>query len=543
VVGFLWTGKGGYGKKAYTDEGGDLPVKVNYCKVMLLKIGIVVSIAPIIFFCGVARAESGDDLFSQAVKAYQSGEYEVCIDKLSKAIPLLKEEKERIEAFKTMAFAYMAFPDKKEEARQQFCEILKLDRAFELDPIMTPPKILKVFQEAKEKCFGGIEVQVSSRDQEAISGAKVYLNGELIGETPLRRKDILPGQYKLEVNKDGFPSFKARVSIEEAKSTHIKLRIPTITSIDHDVTAPLLTGDRIQVTLMGDSGKAATFDLGDVKKNLLMEEVSPGRYVGIYRIGEKDRFSNLAIVGHLEDQDGVRDSMKAKRPISTSGLSRSQLHFRRGKASMEQGEYDQAIDSLSKALYEDPNFVDAHILLAKAYGEKKGAYLESVKYLKNALEMDGDNLEACSLLAKIYMENGKYEDALPVVTKILGIAPNSGFAHGYMGEILYSKSKYEEAIEAWRRSLRLEPGNPRAYFLLGKVFERLDRLADAVLEYEAAVDLSPATYQYRNALATCYKALDQEMSAFRQWERCLELGNLTELERKEVKRRLSELRK
>jgi Tfp pilus assembly protein PilF len=543
VIGFLWTGKGGYGKKAYTHEGGNLPVKMDYCKAMLSKIGIGVSIAPIIFLCLVGRVESGDDLLSQAVKAYESGEYEVCIDKLSKAIPLLKEERERIEAFKTMAFAYMAFPDKKEEARHQFCEILKLDRAFELDPIMTPPKILKVFQEAKEKCFGGIEVRVSSSDQEAISGAKVYLDGEFIGETPLRRKDILPGHYKLEVHKDGFPSFTVRVSIEEAKSTPVEVRIPAITSVDHDVTAPLLTGDRIQVTLTGDSGKAATFDLGNVKKNLLMEEVSPGRYVGIYRIGEKDRFSNLAIVGHLEGQGGVRDSMKAKRPISTSGLSRSQLHFRRGKASLEQGEYDQAIDSLSKALYEDPNFVDAHILLAKAYGKKKGAHLESVKYLKNALELDGDNLEACRLLAKIYMENGKYEDALPVVEKILGISPHSGFAYGYRGEILHSKGKYGEAREALRKSLRLEPGNPRAYFLLGKVFERLGRLADAVLEYETAVGLSPATYRYRNALATCYKALDQEMSAFRQWEKCLALGNLTELERKEVKRRLAELRK
>ncbi|NIR17896.1 MAG: tetratricopeptide repeat protein, partial [Desulfobacterales bacterium] len=67
------------------------------------------------------------------------------------------------------------------------------------------------------------------------------------------------------------------------------------------------------------------------------------------------------------------------------------------------------------------------------------------------------------------------------VKKILGIAPDSGFAYGYMGEILYSKSKYGEAFEALRKSLRLDQGNARVYFLLGKVFERLDRLADAVL--------------------------------------------------------------
>lgn len=525
-------------------HGGKLTVKVIF-----LRIGIAVSTAVILFIGGTARAESGGDLFKQGMKAYENGEYQLSIDTLSKAITLLKGDKERIEAFKTMAFAYMAFP-KKEEARQQFCNILKVDPTFEVDPIMTPPKILAVFQEAKEQClpFGGIEVRATTDDQKPISGAKVFLNGDLIGETPLQRKDILPGEYEIEVQKDGFRSFKDRVSIEErllleVTSPLIKVRMPTITSFRHDVTAPLLTGDSIEVTLMGDSGKMATFDLSTVKKELPMKEVSPGRYVGVYRVSEKDRFSNVTIVGHLEDHDGFRASMKAKRTISTSELSRPQIHFRRGKASMERGEYDLAIDSLSKALYEDPNFVDAHILLAKAYTKKKGAYLESIKYLKNAIELEGDNLEACSLLAKIFIENGKYEDAFPVVKKILGIAPTSGFAYGYMGEILHYQGKYREAIEALRKSLQLDQGNPKVYFLLGTVFERLGRLADAVLEYETAVELSPHTYQYRDALATCYKALGQEMSAFRHWTQCLELGDLTELERRKVKRRLSELRR
>ena len=524
-------------------------MKVSSRKVIFLRIGLVVSVALILLFEGVARGESGDDFFSQGMEAYENGEYQLSIDKLSKAIPFLKGDTKRIEAFKTMAFAYMAFL-KKEEARQQFCKILRMDPTFTLDPVMTSPKIVVVFQEAKEKClpFGGIEVQAISGDQETISGAKVYLDRKLIGETPLRKNDILPGQYKLMVHKDGFRPFEARVSIEErvileVKGSLIRVRIPTINSIRHDVTSPLFVGDRIKVTLMGDSGKEAVFDLGDVKKNLPMKEVSPGRYVGVYQVGEQDRFSNLFIVGHLKDQYGARASMKAQRGISVSTLSRSQLLFRRGRARMERGEYDLAIDSLSKVLYEDPNFLDAHILLAKAYNKKKGAYLESVKYLKKALELDEDNLEALSLLAEIYIGNEKYEDALPVVKKILGISPNSGIAHGQMGEILLNKGRYGEAIDTFRKSLQLDPENPRVYFLLGKVFERLERLTDAVLEYETAVELSPTTYEYRDALATVYRTLEQEMSAFRQWEKCLGLGSLTESERKKVKQRLSELRK
>ncbi len=522
-------------------------MKASYRKVIFLM--IFFSISTVIILGGIARAETADDLLSQGIWAYENGEYQLSIERLSRAIPLLRGDRERIEAFKTMAFAYMAFP-KKEKARQQFCNILELNPNFDLDPIMTSPKILAVFKEAKQTCspLGGIRVRATSGDQKPIPGAKVYLNEELIGETPLQRKDILPGEYEVEVNKEGFRSFKARVSIEgggvrEVESNLIKAKMPTITSVDHDVVEPLVAGDRIEVTLKGDPDMKAAFDIGDVKKNLSMKEVSPGRYVGVYRVGEEDQFSNLIIVGYLEESYGFQASKKADRPVSTSVFSRAQLHFRRGKACMERGEYDLAIDSLAKALYEDPNFVKAHILLAKAYTKKKGAYLESIKYLKNALELDPDNLEACTLLARIYIENGKYEDALPVVKGILEIAPNSGFAYGYMGEILHYKGKDQEAIEALRRSLQLDQGNPRVYFLLGKVFERLGRLTDAVLEYETAVDLSPTTYKYRDALATCYRALDQEMSAFRHWERCLDLDDLTELDRREVKRRLSELRR
>jgi len=538
-----------YGKKPCMNEERNPMARVSFWKVIYLRIGLVFSAALILSFGEMARGESGDDLFSQGMKAYENGDFQISIDKLSKAVPLLKGDRQRIDAFKTMAFAYMAFL-KKEEARQQFCNILKMDPTFELDPIMTPPKILVVLQEAKEKClpFGRIEVQAIAGDRKIISGAKVYLNGKLIGETPLQKKDILPGEYELKVHKDGFRPFEAKISIEEkvvqeVKSSLIEEKRPTITSIGHDVTTPLVAGDTIEVILIGDSGKTAVFDLGDVKKNLPMQEISPGKYVGIYRVGEKDQFSDLTIIGHLEGQHGARASMMAGRAISVSALSRSEILFQRGKASMERGEYDLGIDSLSKALYEDPNFVDAHILLAKAYNEKKGAYLESVKYLKNAIELEADNLEALGLLAKIYIENGKYEDALPVVKKILGISPSSGFAHGYMGEILFHKGTYEGSIEALRKSLQLDQGNPRIYFLLGKVFERMDRLADAVFEYETAVELSPTTFEYRNALANVYRALDQEMSAFRQWEKCLELDELTELERKEVRRKLSELRR
>jgi len=526
-----------------------LLINMRFTEIIFPKITLGLSIALVLLVGGMAIAETADDLFIQGIKAYENGEYQISIDKLGQALPLLKGERERLEALKTMAFAYMAFP-KRESARQQFCNILQIDPTFTLDPIMTPPKILAVFQEAKEECIlhGGIKVRANTKSQKAIHGAKTYLNGRLIGETPLQKEGILPGEYEIEVRKDGFQPFRSKVTIEamvvlEMTVALVRMEVPTITSVSHDATGPLLLRDRIEVTLIGDSGKTATFDIGKVKADLPMEEISPGRYVGLYRIDKNDRFQELSVVGHLQGQDGGRASLKAERPITTSRLSRPQILFERGKVSLEQEEYELAIDSLTKALYEDPKFIEAHILLAKAYGKKKGAYLESVKYLKKAIEIDSGHLEAHSLLAKIYIENRRYESAKPVVERVLEIAPTNALAHGYMGEIFYHQGKYKEAVETLRKSLLLGQEEPSIYFLLGKTFERLGRGTDAVLEFETAVELSPTTYQYRDALATCYKTLGQEMAAIRHLEKCLEMIDLTEFERKQVKRKLAELRR
>ena len=352
----------------------------------MTRVGLVLAMACVFLapYESTVRAESGQDLLSQGMQAYQNGEYEDCIDRLTQAIPLLREDASKIEAYKTLAFAYMAFP-KNDEARQQFCHVLRIDPAFELDPIMTPPKILAVFREARKRCTpsGGLRVEAISKDREPVQGAKVYLDGDLIGETPLRKDGLIPGDHELEVKKEGFRSFTSRISIKDmtilsVKRTLVRAHAPTIFTISHNVTGPLLPDDRIEVTLKGDAGQTATFDLGDVTKDVPMHESVPGTYVGGYRVTKDDQFQDAFIIGHLQDERGGRAAIQTTKPVSTSQISRSQLLYRRGQTGMDKGDYELAIDSLTKALYEDPNFVDAHILLAEAYSRKQGAYLESV---------------------------------------------------------------------------------------------------------------------------------------------------------------------
>ncbi len=60
----------------------------------------------------------------------------------------------------------------------------------------------------------------------------------------------------------------------------------------------------LEVHLTGEKGMKATFDIGDWKTDLSMEEQYPGEYIGHYKVMIEDHLKSALIVGKLENSDG-----------------------------------------------------------------------------------------------------------------------------------------------------------------------------------------------------------------------------------------------
>ncbi|MDE3020214.1 MAG: DUF799 family lipoprotein, partial [Nitrospirota bacterium] len=91
-----------------------------------------------------------------------------------------------------------------------------------------------------------------------------------------------------------------RASIGEA------VRPPTVTMFVNDsATLMRKAGDQIKVGLKGDPNMLATFDLGQVRTGLVMQEVQPGIYTGTYTVKPGDNGEQLLVVGHLSDRKGL----------------------------------------------------------------------------------------------------------------------------------------------------------------------------------------------------------------------------------------------
>ncbi|WP_459943245.1 hypothetical protein, partial [Deferrisoma palaeochoriense] len=97
---------------------------------------------------------------------------------------------------------------------------------------------------------------------------------------------------------------------------------PVIASAEHDgfavagFSGKLVAGDVLTVTLTGEPGGHATFNLGGVAQNVPMTEETPGTYRGTYTVGWDDEGVDVPVVVHLADDAGNVTTQPAGRPVS-----------------------------------------------------------------------------------------------------------------------------------------------------------------------------------------------------------------------------------
>lgn len=108
------------------------------------------------------------------------------------------------------------------------------------------------------------------------------------------------------------------------------------------------------------------------------------------------------------------------------------------------GDLNEAINTLIKTIKTDENYVDAYLSLAGVYGEKK-EYNNAIKYYEQAIGKDSLYTKMYQLPYSINLAGlGKFEDALKAVSVFLSIADLNTRS---IGAGNYRKKNYEFAID------------------------------------------------------------------------------------------------
>lgn len=158
----------------------------------------------------VQREYTGPELFSLAEESYNNGEYEKARDAYVRALELLEDPQVKARAHERLAFIYAAF-DLPDKVYEEFVESLTLYKGLQLDQDIVSPKVYEAYMRARDQVIREGVLVVNCDPP----GAEVYINGELIGEAPLRKSNVEVGTYELMLRKFGYETSTGSVVIKK----------------------------------------------------------------------------------------------------------------------------------------------------------------------------------------------------------------------------------------------------------------------------------------------------------------------------------------
>jgi len=172
----------------------------------------------------------------------------------------------------------------------------------------------------------------------------------------------------------------------------------------------------------------------------------------------EDKINSLFEIIHDKDKDIEADTL-----IET------------GKACMEKGDYDGAIDSFRKilTLYENPE-VYYNIGYIRAAQKR---YDESILAFRRAISIDQKFARAFEALGEVYLKIGLNDKAEAVMQRA--------------GEIYMEKNMTKEAELAFHEVLKLNPNTTNIYNSLGILYRRNRDYPGAIQAYEKALRVNP----------------------------------------------------
>ena len=181
---------------------------------------------------------------------------------------------------------------------------------------------------------------------------------------------------------------------------------------------------------------------------------------------------------------------------------------RLARADVALGDSMAARAHVGEALKRDADDVNAlniysTLLLRVGNTEKRGEVLQHLAKLQS------DNVTIVTKAADDLMRRRRYDEAAPLVKRLLQLQPDSSAAYAMRGAATFERNTKPEALRAamqdFQKAVALNAANWVARWYLGRGYLRLNQTKEALRELKAVDAMGPADKNYLNDLAVAYQ--------------------------------------
>jgi tetratricopeptide (TPR) repeat protein len=153
------------------------------------------------------------------------------------------------------------------------------------------------------------------------------------------------------------------------------------------------------------------------------------------------------------------------------------------------GDIDRAINSFQTAVENDPEMVDAWIILGELH-EKKGTG-DAIKYYNNAINVAPDKPEVLHSKAFYLQNHGDIPGALDLYREINLMSPTYADAYLNAGIIYMELDSLDLAFEQMNLLAGVQPQNPFAYYYRGLIHNAYGNYEAAAIDLQNSLNISP----------------------------------------------------
>ncbi len=169
------------------------------------------------------------------------------------------------------------------------------------------------------------------------------------------------------------------------------------------------------------------------------------------------------------EEGGAAPGLEAARPVQADHIGASTF-IEKGWSLISLGDYDGAVQALTRALALSPGEVQAESLLGWAQMLHED-YDEALATLQKVLMKEPANSLARINLGYVCLKKKIFGEAIEHLSKVIRMANDKKailYAHFYLGLVYLQREMYEDAESFFRKTLVLGPNMIEAYYELGR---------------------------------------------------------------------------
>ncbi|OJH35045.1 social motility TPR repeat lipoprotein Tgl [Cystobacter ferrugineus] len=159
----------------------------------------------------------------------------------------------------------------------------------------------------------------------------------------------------------------------------------------------------------------------------------------------------------------------------------AEIHYQLALQAQQAGNVQDAYKALQKSLELNPDYPEAHnviaILLHLAFNRPE----EAIEHYQKALALRPNFSEAKTNLGNVYLSQARYDEAISLYEQALNdmLYPTPFIAQSNLGWALYKKGDKERAVQNIKAAVTINPGFCLGYRNLGTIYEEGGELSEA----------------------------------------------------------------